>query len=391
MTIQKVAVVGLGTMGAGIVEVFAKAGFQTVGLDMNDAAIERGRGIIATSTGRAVEKGKMTQAEADEILGRITYHSDLAQAAGCDLVVEAAFEDLEVKKQIFTALEAAAPEAILASNTSSLSVTDIAETVQGRERVLGIHFFNPAPVQKLVEVIQTRYTAQETLDEVLQLLGTLKKTPIVIGDRAGFVVNALLITYLNDAINLYGKGFATREEIDEALVQAGNPMGPLTLADLIGNDVNLAIMQRMHSDTGRELHQPAALLEQVCADGRLGRKSGKGFYAYDGSDDTPVVPVPDQSRAAELPGRLVACYLNEALRMVQDGYATPNQIDTGMTLGCRMPAPFDQLAQMGPVAVRELLDRYAAEGESELTPVDLLVEIAEDADPDARLALLRQQ
>lgn len=391
MTIQKVGVVGLGTMGAGIVEVFAKAGFPVVGMDVSEAAIERGRGIITTSTGRAVEKGKLSAEGAQEILDRITFTADLAHAAGCDLVVEAAFEDLQVKKQIFTQLEAAAPQAILASNTSSLSVTDIADTVSNRERVLGVHFFNPAPVQRLVEVVRTKYTSQETVDAVLEILATLKKNPIVIGDRAGFVVNALLITYLNDAISLYGKQFATREEMDAALVEAGNPMGPLTLADLIGNDVNLAIMQRMFSDTGRELHRPAALLEQMCADGRLGRKTGKGFYTYDGSDDSPVVQPPVQSRAADLPDRLVACYLNEVLRMVSDGYATPAQIDTGMTQGCRMPAPFDQLAQLGAVRVRETLDRYVAEGETELAPVDLLIQLAESDDPVAALAELRQR
>ena len=377
MSIKKVGVVGLGTMGAGIVEVFASRGFEVVGIDVNAAAVERGRGIIATSTSRAVSKSKMTQAQADTLLGKITFTTDYADAYDCGLIVEAAFEDPKVKEQLFTALEQAAPHAILATNTSSLSVTDIAETVTDPSRVIGIHFFNPAPVQKLVEVIVTKHTDAQTQTAALELLETLGKTPIVIADRAGFVVNALLITYLNDAINLYAQGFATREEMDAALVAAGNPMGPLTLADLIGNDVNLAIMERMAS-SGRLLHQPASLLVELCAKKELGRKSGRGFYAYDGSDYPGPVVASTSPRNDEAQLRLLACYLGEAVRMVEDGYATPEQIDTGMALGCRMPKPFEQLSVLTPAVVRDALVRFAAEpGAPDIAPCQLLHDLAD--------------
>ncbi|MGL4832318.1 MAG: 3-hydroxyacyl-CoA dehydrogenase NAD-binding domain-containing protein, partial [Propionibacteriaceae bacterium] len=322
-------------------------------------------------------KGKLTQEQAEALVGQITFTTDYADAHDCSLIVEAAFEDPTVKEQLFTALEQAAPHAILATNTSSLSVTDIAETVADPSRVIGIHFFNPAPVQKLVEVIVTKHTAPETQEVALELLATLGKTPIVIGDRAGFVVNALLITYLNDAINLYAQGFATREAMDEALVAAGNPMGPLTLADLIGNDVNLAIMDRMMS-SGRALHQPATLLRELCEKKDLGRKTGRGFYAYDGSDYAGPIPTAPRARNDEVELRLLACYLGEAVRMVEDGYATPDQIDTGMALGCRMPKPFEQLAALTPAVVRDALVRFAAEpGAPDIAPCQLLHDLAD--------------
>lgn len=390
MTIETVGVVGLGTMGAGIVEVFAKAGYRVVAMDAVEAGVERGRSIIEASLDKAVAKGKMEQGARDEVLARISWNLGLEQASTCQLVVEAAFENADVKKQIFATLDETAPHAVLATNTSSLSVTEIAEVVQDPSRVIGVHFFNPAPVQKLVEVISTVHTSDATATTVREVLETLGKTPIFITDRAGFVVNALLITYLNDAIRLYGERFATREDMDEAMVAVGNPMGPLTLADLIGNDVNLAIMERMVAETGRPLHTPAPLLVQVNDDKMLGRKTGRGFYTYDGSEVTPLVEAPEVSRKGEVADRLLACYLNEALRMVEDGYATPAQVDTGMMLGCRMPAPFDQIAEMGPQRLLALCETYAAH-EPELAPVALLRQLAEADDPAAALAELRQR
>lgn len=377
MSIQKVGVVGLGTMGAGIVEVFAANGFEVVGIDMNDAAVARGKGIIDSSTGRAVAKGKMTPQTQQELIGRIHFTTDHADAADCGLIVEAAFEDPAVKQQLFTSLQSVAPQAILASNTSSLSITDIAEKLTDPSRVLGIHFFNPAPVQALVEVIRTKHTSEQALHTALEVVQRLGKTPIVLGDRAGFVVNALLVTYLNDAVNLYAQGFATREEMDAAMVAAGNPMGPLTLGDLIGNDVDLAVMKRMAS-TGRPLHQPAPLLAQMVADRLLGRKTEKGFYAYDGSDYAGPIPAPATTRGDEVQLRLLSCYLGEAVRMVEDGYATPDQIDTGMALGCRMPKPFVQLGEVGYATVRDALVRYAAEpGAPDIAPCQLLHDLAD--------------
>lgn len=367
-------------MGAGIAEVFAKSGLQVIGMDTADSAVTRGRSLIEKSLGRAVDKGKLEATERDAILSRLTLEVGLERVGECDLIVEAAFEDAAVKSDIFRTLDQRAPQAILATNTSSLSVTDIASVVKEPSRVLGVHFFNPAPVQSLVEVIKTPQTSEATLAEVLDVLSLLGKHPIVLADRAGFVVNALLITYLNRAICLYEQGFATREEIDAAMVAAGNPMGPLTLADLIGNDVNLAIMERMYAATRDGRHAPAPLLRRVCDQGWLGRKTGRGFYVYDGSSDEPLVPVPTTSRAAELPDALLAPYLNDALQMVEEGYATESDIDTGMAEGCRMPKPFTVLAELGAQRVLEAQRRVFAEtGFAGDEPCSLLVERAQQS------------
>lgn len=381
MDISNVAVIGLGTMGAGIVEVFAKSGYDVVGIDVDDAAIERGRKIITTSLARAVEKGKLEQAAANEILGRVAWTTDMGAAGDCQLVVEAAFENLDVKKKIFGTLDEVAPGAVLATNSSSLSITDIAEVVSDPSRVLGVHFFNPAPVQKLVEVISTRHTAEATVDAIRGVMDRLGKAPIYITDRAGFVVNALLVPYINRAVDLYGQGFATREEIDEAMLAAGMPMGPLTLTDLIGNDVSLAVMERMYSATGDGEHAPAPLLSKVVADGLLGRKSGRGFYAYDGGEEPALVEAEPQGRADELPLALVAPYLNDACRMVEDAYATEADINTGMEYGCRMPKPFVQLREIGAAKVLEAQERVAAEtGYAGHAPSAYLRELAASGD-----------
>ncbi|MGL5405588.1 MAG: 3-hydroxyacyl-CoA dehydrogenase NAD-binding domain-containing protein [Propionibacteriaceae bacterium] len=361
MNIECVGVVGLGTMGAGIVEVFAKAGFNVVGMDISDAGVTRGRNIITTSLERAVSKNKLSRTAADAILGRITWETSLSAAAQCQFIVEAAFEDLAVKQNIFRTLSAAAPAAIMATNTSSLSVTDIASVADDPSRVLGVHFFNPAPVQSLVEVIATKHTSEETMAQVRQVMGSLGKHPIYLSDRAGFVVNALLITYLNRAISLYEQGYASREDIDTAMVTAGYPMGPLTLADLIGNDVNLAIMERMFSDTNNGEHEPAQLLRSVVEQGLLGRKSGRGFYVYDDTAELALVAAAPQNRATELPLALLAPYFNDACRMVEVGYASEDDINIGMAEGCRMPQPFVHLREIGAPAVIEALEKIYVE------------------------------
>lgn len=393
-TISTVAVIGLGTMGAGIAEVFARAGLTVIGIEYNAQALDRGRGIIGKSTDRAVAKGKLSEADRDALLGRITWSTTRADVASCDLVVEAVNENLDLKREIFADIDAAAPDhAILATNTSSLSITEIAAATQRPERVLGVHFFNPAPVQTLVELIRTIHTDDETVNRLAEMLRALGKSPIVCGDRPGFIVNALLVPYLASAIRLYADGFATREELDTAMVEAGYPMGPLTLADLVGNDVCLAICERMYDDTKNPLQAPASLLRQMVAAGLNGRKSGRGFYDY--GDDAPgeaLVPEPPASRAGELPGRLIAEYLNEVLRMVQTNYAHPEDIDTGMAEGCRMPRPFDVLADMGPAEVLRLQQAIFDEtAQAAHRPVRLLEDLAAANDPDAALAQLRRR
>ncbi|OYO14802.1 3-hydroxyacyl-CoA dehydrogenase [Enemella evansiae] len=383
-------------MGAGIVEVFARAGLTVRGIEYNDQALERGRAILQKSTDRAVAKEKLTADEQTALLGRIEFTTDTAAGVtDADLVIEAVNENLELKTSIFQTIDEAAPKtAILASNTSSLSVTAIAAAVADPSRVLGVHFFNPAPVQTLVELIRTVHTSDQTIQRMADLLRGLGKSPIVCGDRAGFIVNALLVPYLGSAIRLYENGFCTREELDQAMVeQAGYPMGPLTLTDLVGNDVTLAVLERMYDETKDRLTAPPSLLRQLVTAGWHGRKSGRGFYSYaeGGGEDPGPVPPPRGSRAGELPDRLVAEYLNNCLRMVEVGYASVDDIDTGMVEGCRMPPPFEVLATLGPKHVldvqRRTFDETAEPGHR---PALLLEQLAQVENPAAAIDELRR-
>ncbi|OYO05162.1 3-hydroxyacyl-CoA dehydrogenase [Enemella evansiae] len=383
-------------MGAGIVEVFARAGLTVRGIEYNDQALERGRAILQKSTDRAVAKEKLTADEQTALLGRIEFTTDTAAGVtDADLVIEAVNENLELKTSIFQTIDEAAPKtAILASNTSSLSVTAIAAAVADPSRVLGVHFFNPAPVQTLVELIRTVHTSDQTIQRMADLLRGLGKSPIVCGDRAGFIVNALLVPYLGSAIRLYENGFCTREELDQAMVeQAGYPMGPLTLTDLVGNDVTLAVLERMYDESKDRLTAPPSLLRQLVTAGWHGRKSGRGFYSYaaEGADDPGPVPPPRGSRAGELPDRLVAEYLNNCLRMVEVGYASVDDIDTGMVEGCRMPPPFEVLATLGPKHVldvqRRTFDETAEPGHR---PALLLEQLAQVENPAAAIDELRR-
>ena len=295
-----VGVIGLGTMGAGIAEVFARNGFTVIGVEQNDAGVQRGREHLEHSTGRAVKREKMTTEQQAELLGRITLTTDMADLSVADLVVEAVVESLEVKKSIFRALDdIVRPDAVLATNTSSLSVTEISTANAKPGRVVGVHFFNPAPVQNLVEIIRTVVTEPDVLADVQGLLRSLGKNPVVCGDKAGFIANTLLFGYLNHAVAMYEGKYASREDIDAAMrFGCGYPMGPLALLDLIGLDTAYEILDTMYKQGRDRLHAPAPILKQYVTAGLLGRKSGRGFYTYE-APDSPIVVADAQTPSVD--------------------------------------------------------------------------------------------
>jgi 3-hydroxybutyryl-CoA dehydrogenase len=485
MDIRKVAVVGLGTMGAGIAEVFARSGIDVVAIEVDQEALARGVGILEASLARAVSRGKLSQPEGDEIRGRIRPVAGFSAAAGVDLAIEVVPERMEIKRQIFAELDrVCSPEAVLATNTSSLSVTAIAAASQHPGRVVGMHFFNPAPVMRLVEVVSTVLTDDGLAAGVADLARRLGKTPVQVGDRAGFVANALLLPYLSHAVGLLETGYASPADIDAAATAGiGLPMGPLALLDLIGLDTSLSILEVLHGEFGGARYVPAPLLRRLVAAGRTGRKSGRGIYRYpaaadpaqDGhaparpgpstvtligsggpqeaelasaaaaagvnvtrnpahpSDLVVIVATPDQrvlpaaaaagragdavglhlaaaglaeivstpltspaaaataaaltarlglravlapDRPGFLVGALLYPHLADAIRMVQDGYATAADVDTAMTLGCGYPqGPFQLLDKAGPQAVLDgLRAMHAAYGDPSFAPPPLLAE-----------------
>ncbi|SDS79007.1 3-hydroxybutyryl-CoA dehydrogenase [Friedmanniella luteola] len=382
-------------MGSGIAEVFARGGWSVVGLEEQPDALDRARQRLAASTARAVERGKLDAAGAEALTARVSWATDVAALAGCDVVVEAVPEVPELKRAVFSKLDAVlSPDALLATNTSSLSVTALAAGTSRPGRVVGVHFFNPAPVQPLVEVVSTVLSDPAAVARARAVLEELGKTTIACRDRAGFVVNALLVPYLNHAASWYEHGYATREEIDAAMVAAGLPMGPLALLDLVGHDVTHAVLHRLHGQTGERRHLPTPLLTSLVEGGLLGRKSGRGFYTYaaDGSvtDDPGLVPPPPGSRAGELPEALLVPYLNDVLTMVGVRYTSAADADTGMALGCRMPKPFDQLAALGPATVLARQQQVFAEtAEPGHRPAPLLEQLAAADDPDLALHALR--
>ncbi len=392
---RRAGVVGLGTMGAGIAEVLARGGWSVTGIEEQPDALARAEGRIEASTAHAESRGKLVEGEGAAVRGRIAYETSIDALAGCELVVEAVPELPELKRSVFARLDAVVgPDAVLATNTSSLSVTALAASTSDPSRVVGVHFFNPAPVQPLVEVISTVLTSPATLDRVRKVLVGLGKTTIACGDRAGFVVNGLLIGYLNSAATWYERGYATREEIDAALLGAGMPMGPLALLDLVGLDVTVNVLQRMYSQFGERRFLPTPLLTSLVEAGLLGRKSGRGIYSYEGTTATEapgVVPPPPASRTGELPEALLVPYLNDALTMVGVRYASAATVDTGMSLGCRMPLPFDQLAALGPERALEVQRQVFAEtAEPGYRPARLLEQLAAAEDPDLALHVLRR-
>jgi len=290
--ITTVGVVGMGTMGAGIAEVLARTGLDVVAVEANEDGVARGRGHLATSTGRAVQRGKLDEGTQRELLGRIRFATSLPELAGVDFVIEAVPEKLELKSRVFTEIDGIVDEdVVLASNTSSLSITEVSVHTTRPGKVVGMHFFNPAPVMKLVEVVRTVVTEPEVVETVTALAGKLGKNPVVIDDRAGFIANRLLFGYLNHAASMFEQRYATREDLDTAMrYGAGYPMGPLALLDLIGLDTAQEILAALYRQSRDRLHAPTPILKQMITVGLLGRKVGRGFYTYESRDSSTVVP-----------------------------------------------------------------------------------------------------
>jgi len=282
MAIRQVAVIGAGTMGSGIAQTFAQAGYAVAMVDIASEQLQRGQATIERSLTKLVEKGRLSAADRDATLARIRPATSLEAAAGADLAVEAVFENVAVKKDTLGKLDAILPpHAILASNTSSISITELAAAVRRPSQVIGMHFMNPVPVMQLVEVIRGLQTADETVATAMETAKRLGKTPVLVNDAPGFVANRILMPMINEAAYTLMEGVATAEAIDTVMKLGMNhPMGPLALADLIGLDVCLAIMEVLHRDLGDDKYRPCPLLRRMVAAGYLGRKSGRGFYAY---------------------------------------------------------------------------------------------------------------
>jgi 3-hydroxybutyryl-CoA dehydrogenase len=271
-------------MGAGIAQLSVQAGFETVGHEVSDALAQRGRATIEHYLGRAVEKGRLDGADRDAALGRLALTTELEDLAGCDLVIEAVVEELDVKRKVFAALDRIAePDAVLATNTSALSVTAIAAAVEHPDRVVGMHFFNPAPVLPLVEIVRARASSEEAVAAAYAWAERVGKRPVACNDTPGFIVNRILIPLLNDCVRVLDEAGVAPDDLDTAMTNgAGWPMGPCRLVDLVGIDVHVHASEALHAALGEPRMAPPERLVRMAQEGRLGRKTGRGFYEYPG-------------------------------------------------------------------------------------------------------------
>ncbi len=344
MYIYKAAVIGAGTMGAGIAQVITYSGLPVILRDVNQEAVDRGLKTIQKIYQNRVNKGKMTQSELEQKMALVTGATDDSGFSDVDIVIEAIYEDVSVKQTLFQALEKVCPETtIFASNTSSLPISAIASATGKPNKVIGMHFFNPAPVMKLVEVIPGLGTSQETVDDVVLFSESLRKIPIRVQECAGFLVNRLLMPYLNEAAIALQEGAATAKEIDDALVEFGMPMGPLTLFDLVGIDVSVKVAEILYDAYGRRA-SAARILKELDAAGRLGTKSGSGFYDYADSDANALQSIIEKVQKDEnlkkgsfSAKRITMPMINEAVISLQEGIASAGDIDIAMMAGTGFP------------------------------------------------------
>ncbi|PID81297.1 MAG: 3-hydroxybutyryl-CoA dehydrogenase [Clostridiales bacterium] len=279
---KKIGVIGSGTMGSGIVQIFAQSGFAVTLKSSRESSLEKAKATLDKSLSRLVKKEKMTEEQKATAMGNVSYSTDFKSLKDCDLVIEATVENMDIKKEVFAELDKVVkPEGILATNTSSLSITEIAASVSRPDKVIGMHFFNPVPMMKLVEIIKGITTSDESYQAVYDMTSAVGKEPVQVEEAPGFVVNRILIPMINEAVGVLADGVASAEDIDKAMkLGANHPIGPLALADLIGNDVNLAIMEVLYSEFGDPKYRPHPLLRKMVRAGLLGRKSGEGFYKY---------------------------------------------------------------------------------------------------------------
>ncbi|ADI05953.1 putative oxidoreductase [Streptomyces bingchenggensis BCW-1] len=309
-SLTTVAVIGLGTMGTGIAELLARAGREVIGVDISESAARRAFAALETATARAVRRERMTEREREDALARFRARTDLRAAADADLVIEVVPESYDIKREVFTALDAVVrPDAILATGTNALSVTRLAADSAHPERVLGLHFFHPAPAMKLVEIVSSVLTSPAAVAAVTALARDLGKEPVALGDRPGFVADGLLFGYLNQAAAMYEAKYAAREDIDAAMrLGCGLPMGPLALLDLVGIDTARTVLEAMYAASGDRLHAPAPILGQLAEAGLTGRKAGRGFYTYEAPGSGAVIPdalTPDPATQAAATARPV--------------------------------------------------------------------------------------
>lgn len=353
-----IAVVGAGTMGAGIAESAVSAGLSTIMIDVQEEALARGRGTIESNLGRRVNKGRIPEAERDAALGRLTTTTSLEACADAPFIVEAIIEDIEIKASVFSELDRSAGEdAVLATNTSSLSVAGIASATQSSGRVVGMHFFNPVPAMRLVEVVAGPFTdssAVRTAEEMAERMG---KTPIRVSDTPGFVVNRVARPFYLEALRMV-EANSDPGQVDAAIREAGFRMGPLQLADLIGMDVNLAVSESLFERYYyHPRFRPSHLQRSMVEAGLLGRKSGRGFYDYsdEGQGETEEQETMESSEDVAL--RVISCIVNEAFLTNSEGVASAEDIDQAMKLGANYPkGPFEWVEEIGASSIVQTLD-----------------------------------